>query len=57
VSHPTSLCFGGPDLDTLFITSGHHALSPDQAEAEPLAGAVLSYRPGVRGMPEPRFRG
>lgn len=57
VGHPTSLCFGGPDLGTLFITSGCHALSHEQAESEPLAGAVLAYKPGVRGVLEPRFRG
>lgn len=57
VSHPTSLCFGGEDFDTLFVTSGSHVLSPEQAEHEPLAGAVLAFQPGVRGLPEPRFAG
>lgn len=57
VSHPTSLCFGGPSLDTLYITSGSYALTPEQAAREPLAGAVIAIRPGVKGLPEPRFAG
>jgi sugar lactone lactonase YvrE len=57
VSHPTSLCFGGPDFDTLYITSGCFALTPEQAAQEEKAGAVLAFKPGVRGVPEPRFRG
>lgn len=57
VSHPTSLCFGGPSLDTLYITSGRVALTPEALESEPLAGAVLAIQPGVTGLPEPRFAG
>ena len=43
VSNPTSCAFGGPDLDTLFITSGYQ-------EEEPLSGAVFSIKPGVKGV-------
>lgn len=57
VSHPTSVCFGGPDLRTLYITSATQALSPQQLVVEPLAGAVLAFDPGVAGLPEPRFAG
>jgi sugar lactone lactonase YvrE len=57
VSHPTSICFGGPELDIMFITSGSYALSPAQAKGERLAGSVLGFRPGVRGIVEPRFKG
>lgn len=57
LSHPTSLCFGGPNLDTLFITSGSHALTTNQAAEEKLAGAVISFKPGVRGIVEARFAG
>lgn len=57
MSHPTSLCFGGPDLQTLFITSGSYTLSPDALAAEPLAGAVIAIHAGVKGLPEPRFGG
>jgi len=54
---PTSLAFGGPDLDVLYITTSRLILSPDQIRAQPSAGALLSVRPGVRGMVETKFRG
>lgn len=57
VSHPTSVCFGGPGLDTLYITSALQALSQEQRAREPLAGAVLAFKPGIPGLPEPRFAG
>ena len=50
VSQPTSCGFGGPDLDILFITSASQRLSPEQREAEPLAGALFAFRPGVKGL-------
>jgi sugar lactone lactonase YvrE len=57
VSHPTSLCFGGPGLRTLYITSARQSLSAEQLAAQPLAGCVLAFEPGVQGLPEPRFAG
>jgi sugar lactone lactonase YvrE len=57
VTNPTSAVFGGPDLRTLYVTSARHRLSPEQLAAEPLAGAVLALRPGVRGLPGNRFAG
>jgi sugar lactone lactonase YvrE len=49
VTNPTSLAFGGPRLDELYVTSARHRLSPEQLQAEPLAGSVLRLRPGIRG--------
>lgn len=46
VSHTSAAAFGGPDLDTLYITSSRQHLADD---AEPQAGAVFAVRPGVRG--------
>lgn len=56
VSQPTSCSFGGPNLDTLFVTSATQHLQPEALAAEPLAGALLALRPGVHGLPEPPFR-
>ena len=42
----SSCCFGGPDMDTLFITTASQ--DTDMAEY-PLAGNVFSVKPGVRG--------
>ena len=57
VSNPTSCSFGRADLGTLFITTATQGLSPAQRAAEPLAGAVLAFEPGVRGLAEPAFAG
>lgn len=49
VRKPTKCCFGGPDLDVLYVTSlGATDDSPD-------AGALMALRPGVKGLPEPRL--
>ena len=57
VPRPTSCTFGGPGLDTLFVTSARVGLSDAQLAAAPMSGSVLSLRPGVRGLSEPRFAG
>lgn len=51
---PTCVCFGGPELDTLFITTGAKDLSPEQRTL-PGAGGLFAVKPGVRGVPETRF--
>ena len=56
VSQPTSCAFGGPDLDVLFVTSAREGLSEALAD-QPLAGCLLAFRPGVRGLPLPKFEG
>lgn len=55
VARVTSCTFGGPDLQTLFLTSASIGLDPDQAAAQPLAGGLFSVRPGVQGLSTPRF--
>lgn len=49
----TSCCFGGPDLDTLYITTASKGLSEADRGAQPGAGRVFTARPGVRGQPVP----
>ena len=51
VKKPAMCAFGGPGLDTLFVTS----IRPDGVDLsdQPLAGGVFALRPGVRGLPEP----
>ena len=56
VPHPTSCCFGGPDLDTLYITTASFTLSDAQRQAYPDAGAVYAIRPPVRGVERHGFR-
>ncbi len=58
VSHPTMCNWGGPDLDILYVTSGHIFLSAEQRAAQPLAGSLFAVHGlGVRGVPEPFFDG
>jgi sugar lactone lactonase YvrE len=51
VSQPTMCAFGGENLDELYITSAMDKLSVQQLKHEPLAGALLRFRPGVKGLP------
>jgi sugar lactone lactonase YvrE len=55
VPRPTSVMFGGRDLDTLYITSARMHLSDAELSAAPLSGALFAVKPGVRGLPEPQF--
>ena len=55
VQRPTCCAFGGPDLDLLYITTASQNMSEAEIQAEPLAGALLAIKVGVRGLLEPRF--
>ena len=53
VKKPAMCAFVGENLDALFVTS----IRPGGVDLEdqPLAGGVFALRPGVRGIPEPKF--
>ncbi len=53
----TSCTFGGPDLDTLYITTACQESTPAELEQYPLAGSLFAYQPGVIGLPTPQFAG
>lgn len=53
----TSCCFGGPDLDVLYITTARQRLTDDELANQPLAGSLFAAKVGVKGLPEPRFAG
>jgi len=54
VRKPAMCAFGGPNLDTLFVTS----IRPGgDLSDQPLAGGVFALHPGVQGIAEPMFRG
>ena len=57
VPRPTSLAFGGADLDRLYVTSASIDLTPEQVAAAPLSGGLFELDVGVRGVAEPRFAG
>jgi sugar lactone lactonase YvrE len=56
VTQPTCLCFGGPDLDLLFVSTARENLDPAALSRQPLAGDVLVYRTDYKGLPEDRYR-
>jgi sugar lactone lactonase YvrE len=56
-ANPTCCAFGGPDLQTLFVTSATQRLKPDQLAEQPHAGSVFAMRTTVAGLPESRFAG
>ncbi|MET0541674.1 MAG: SMP-30/gluconolactonase/LRE family protein [Variovorax sp.] len=50
VKKPAMCAFGGPQLDTLYVTS----IRPGgDLSDQPLAGGLFALRPGVKGLPEP----
>jgi sugar lactone lactonase YvrE len=53
VKKPAMCAFGGPQLDTLYVTS----IRPTGVDLsdQPLAGGVFALNPGTRGLPEPAF--
>jgi len=53
VKKPAMCAFGGPRLDTLFVTS----IRPGGIDLsdQPLAGGVFALRPGTQGIEEPPF--
>lgn len=55
VRKPTCVAFGGPKLDTLYITSARYLMQPDELAAEPLAGALFAISPGVTGLASEKF--
>jgi sugar lactone lactonase YvrE len=57
VTQPTSCAFGGPGLRTLYVTSAWDGLSDDERAAQPLAGALFAFEPGVAGLKLPPFPG
>jgi sugar lactone lactonase YvrE len=54
VTNVTSCAFGGPNLDTLFITTSRLGLEPG---TQPLAGSVFNAHVGVRGAAQHVFAG
>ncbi len=48
---PTMPCFGGPDLQTLFITTSRRGRPAAELAEQPWAGCVLSMRVDVPGLP------
>lgn len=57
VPNITSCTFAGENLDTLYITTARYLLSKAEIKKYPLAGSLFSFKPGVTGLPTPKFVG
>jgi sugar lactone lactonase YvrE len=52
---PTMICFGGPDLKTLYVTSARTGRSEDELKAYPHSGSLFAMPVDVPGLPEYKF--
>jgi sugar lactone lactonase YvrE len=53
---PSCVTFGGPDLDTLYVTSIKDSGTGRAISRHPAGGHVFAIQGlGVKGLPEPRF--
>ena len=57
VAQVSSCAFGGPDLTTLYCTSARERLGAEALAAQPLAGNLFAFEPGVAGLALPVFDG
>jgi sugar lactone lactonase YvrE len=57
VQRPTSCCFGGPDLDKLYVTSASLGIEEDSLEMQPCAGGLFLLETGARGVAQVPFAG
>ena len=53
----TCCCFGGPDLDTLYITTARDPIAGVSTEGEPNSGALFAADVGAVGLPANLFAG
>lgn len=53
---PTSLIFGGANLDILFVTSMRFGLSEKELTESPLSGSLVAIKTGFRGLPSNQFK-
>ena len=54
---PTCCAFGGPDLDTLFITTSRLMSDEAALTTEPESGGLFAVKPGNRGVIDTPFNG
>ncbi len=54
---PTMCAFGGPDLETLYVTSARQMREPEELARLPHSGGIFAMQVDVPGLPEPAFAG
>jgi len=57
VAQVTSCVFGGPELNTLYVTSATQTLNAEELRDQPLAGGLFEISVGIQGLPSATFAG
>lgn len=58
VNRPTSCCFGGKNVDELFITCSRYNLPEEELTETPLAGSIFRVTGlGTKGSPASLYEG
>lgn len=57
VQKPTSVAFGGPRLDRVYVTSASQDLSEQELKSQPHAGHLMAFAPGATGVAPGVFAG
>ena len=57
VARVTACCFGGENLDELYLTTASTRLDAASLAKQPLAGSLFRARPGVQGFAPFEYRG
>jgi len=55
VQRPSSMVFGGKNLDELYITTASIEVPEEELSNNPMAGGILRIRPGVKGKKPEAF--
>jgi sugar lactone lactonase YvrE len=53
----TSCAFGGPELDTLYVTTARLGADAESLARYPQQGGLFAFKPGVRGLSRPLYAG
>jgi sugar lactone lactonase YvrE len=56
-TRPTCVCFGGPKLDVMYVTSSRAHQSAETLKRYPLQGGIFCFAPGVSGFEKNHFAG
>ncbi|CCJ85739.1 Putative cytoplasmic protein [Cronobacter dublinensis 582] len=49
------VCFGGPEMKTLYITTTRENMEQEELAQRPLSGAIFTLETQVAGVPKPKF--
>ncbi len=55
--HTSACCFGGPDMNHLYITTARKGMTPEQLKQHPEAGNLFRIETDVTGSPTHAFAG